>query len=218
MIDDNEIRIIMMDCDCPSIYMPIGKPAEGGTCAFATEKCMQYCPSGMVANDIERHTLQFFKNNISDTIVKRLHKEFCDVLKNPRVERMLQWWTWGDCLPELTEKVASVITRLSILGIPQYGFTRNKKLWEILPSQDMLHIGLTVDDMDEALSLSIESKKMVACPDFDSGYAQMIFDGKIRARCSGWWCITERKETRNSDCTQCLAAGEGCYYRRKQES
>lgn len=22
----------MMGCDCPSIYMPIGKPSEGGTC------------------------------------------------------------------------------------------------------------------------------------------------------------------------------------------
>ncbi len=209
----DEIRLIMMDCDCPSIYMPIGHPSQGGTCAFATERCMQYCPSGMVTNNIERYCLQYFKAHNTNTIIKRLHKEFLAVMRNPRAERMLQWWTWGDCLPELTDKVAEVIISLHHIGIPQYGFTRNKRLWQIIPSHDSLHIGLTVDDMDEALKLSIESKKMTACPDFEAGYAQMIFTGKIRSKCSGWWCITERGETRNSDCTQCLAAGEGCYFR-----
>ena len=206
-------KIIMMDCDCPSIYMPIGKPSEGGTCAFATEKCIQYCPSGMVANDIERSVLQFFQENNVIVIIERLHREFCEILSNPRAERMLQWWTWGDCLPELTEKISAVIIGLYKYGIPQYGFTRNKKLWELVPNYNSLHIGLTIDNMAEALYLSVESKKMTCCPDFEAGYAQIIFNGKIRSRCSGWWCITERGETRNSDCTQCLASGEGCYYR-----
>ncbi len=206
-------RIILMDCDCPSIYMPIGPPSEGGTCAFSTEKCRQYCPSGMVANDIERFVLRFFLGNDAENIVERLHKEFCNLQRNPRAERMLQWWTWGDCLPELTEKVALVMASLHRMGVPQYGFTRNRRLWKMVPNYDTLHLGLTVDNMDEALRLSIEAQKMTACPDFDSGYAQMIFSGKIRSRCSGWWCITERGETRNSDCTQCMASGEGCYYR-----
>jgi len=209
----NEIKIILMDCDCPSIYFPIGPPSEGGTCAFATKKCMEYCPSGMVTNDIERNALRFFFENTDSEIISRLHREFREVLKNPRAERMLQWWTWGDCLPELTDKVSAVITGLHSRGVPQYGFTRNRALWEAVPDYDSLHIGLTIDDMDEALNLSVTSGKMTACPDFSAGYAQMIFDGEIRARCSGWWCITERGETRNSDCTQCLAAGEGCYYR-----
>lgn len=208
-----EIRLIMMDCDCPSIYMPIGRPEEGGTCAFATKKCMQYCPSGMVINDIERFCLRFFQENSASVIIARLHREFLEVQKNPRAERMLQWYTWGDCLPDLTEKTAKVMLGLIRYGIPQYGFTRNRKLWDILPSHDSFHIGLTVDDMDEAVALSIAHRKMTACPDFEAGYAQMIFAGKIRSRCSGWWCITEQGETRNSDCTQCLAAGQGCYYR-----
>ena len=203
----------MMDCDCPSIYMPIGPPSEGGTCAFATKQCMQYCPSGMVINDVERNVLRFFRENDAGTVVQRLHGEFLEMMKNPRAEQMIQWWTWGDCLPELTDKVAAVILGLSDLGVSQYGFTRNRKLWELIPSHDTLHLGLTVDDLDEAMRLSVESGKMIACPSFDEGYAQMIFDGKIRTRCSGWWCITEHDETRNSDCTQCLAAGEGCFYR-----
>ena len=208
-----EYRIILMDCDCPSIYMPVGYPKDGGTCTFATEKCMQYCPSGMITNDIERHALMFFQESKATTIIDRLYAEFIDVMKNPRAEKMLQWWTWGDCLPELTEKIATVIIGLSNKGIPQYGFTRNVELWKLVPSHSSLHIGLTVDDINEALRLSVKERKMTACPDYEAGYAQMIFTGKIRSRCNGWWCITDDGETRNSDCTQCLAAGQGCYFR-----
>lgn len=207
------MRLIMMDCDCPSIYMPVGHPKDGGTCAFATDRCMQYCPSGLVINNIERAVLKFFQDNDAKTITKQLHSEFCELQKNTRVEHLLQWWTWGDCLPELTEKVAQIIVDLNSMGIPQYGFTRNRQLWKTVPNYNSLHLGLTVDGLHEAFQLSLESGKMTACPDFESGYAQMIFSGKVRARCSGWWCITEQGETRNSDCTQCLAAGEGCYFR-----
>ena len=31
--------ILHMDSDIPSVYFPIGKPEEGGTCEFATKKC-----------------------------------------------------------------------------------------------------------------------------------------------------------------------------------
>lgn len=206
-------RIILMDCDCPSIYFPVGPPSTGGTCAFATTKCMDHCPSGMVTNDIERQALAFFRDNDAGAIIQRLRDEFTDLLRQPRSEKLLQWYTWGDCPPELTGKVSAVIMGLHAGGVPQYGFTRNRRLWESLPCRASLHIGLTVDDMDEALTLSVSSGRMTACPDYESGYAQMIFDGKVRSRCSGWWCITEAKETRNSDCTQCLAAGQGCFYR-----
>ena len=208
-----EYRILLMDCDCPSIYMPVGNPKDGGTCAFATKKCMEYCPSGMVANDVERNVLSFFLEKDAETVADRLYAEFLDVMKNPRAEKMIQWWTWGDCLPELTEKIAIIILSLNNKGVPQYGFTRNRRLWEILPCYHDLHIGLTSDDLSEALKLSVESGKMTACPNYEEGYAQMIFTGKIRSKCSGWWCITEEGETRNSDCTQCLAAGQGCYFR-----
>jgi len=106
-----------------------------------------------------------------------------------------------------------LLTALILAALLFAGFTRNKKLWESVPNHDSLHIGLTIDDMDEALAMSIQSGKMTCCPEFETGYAQMIFSGKVRTRCSGWWCITEKGETRNSDCTQCLAVGEGCYYR-----
>ena len=206
-------RILLMDCDCPSIYMPIGNPKDGGSCAFSSKKCREFCPSGLVTNNTEKFVLEYFKREDAKTIADRIYTEFLDIMRNPRAEKMIQWWTWGDCLPELTGKTVKIILNLNTRGVPQYGFTRNKKLWDILPCYHNLHIGLTVDNIDVALKLSTISHKMIACPDYETGYAQMIFTGKIRARCSGWWCITEEAGERNSNCTQCLAEGSGCYYR-----
>ena len=124
---------------------------------------------------------------------------------------MIQWHVWGDCLPELTEKEYKVIMALHEVSIPQYGFTRNKELWQLIPRLDNLNIGYTLDNLRKAIKLSIESGKMTASPDYEHGYALMIFDGKIRSRCNGWWCITEKGEERNSDCRLCLKEHTGCY-------
>lgn len=202
-------RILHMDSDIPSIYFPIGSPKKGGTCEFATEKCMEYCPSGQVVNEHEKYALAYFKNNSSCAIADKIITDFGFLANRPYNAKMIQWFVWGDCPSSLTEKVSEVILKIRDAGIPQYGFTRNRHLWELVPNEDRLHIGLTVDDPKIALELSVD--KMTAHPDFEHGYAEMIFKGEIRSRCNGWWCITEL-ETRNSDCTRCLAHGEGCYF------
>jgi hypothetical protein len=199
-----------MDSDIPSIYFPIGKLEDGGSCAFASKKCLEHCPSGMKTNVHEQYALDFFKNKSSKEIVDKIVEDFNFLISRPYNARMIQWFAWGDCLPGMEKKVYCVMATLMFKGIPQYGFTRNKKLWERVPKKDRLSIGLTVEDIEEAYRISLESKKMTACPDFDSGYAQMIFNGKITAKCNGWWCITNL-ETRNSDCSRCLSHAEGCY-------
>jgi hypothetical protein len=125
---------------------------------------------------------------------------------------MIQWYAWGDCPPDMTEKIIDIMLSLRDAGVPQYGFTRNIALWDAIPKEDRLNIGLTFENLDEAKSVSISSGKMTACPDFNKGYAQMIFGGEITASCNGWWCITDL-ETRNSDCSVCMRIGSGCYSR-----
>ncbi len=206
------MRILHMDSDIPSVYFPIGKPEDGGTCFAATKKCIEYCPSGMEINEHERFALRFFQNNNPLVITMKMIKDFGYLANRPYNAKMIQWFVWGDCLPELTEKIADVIFRLRDEGIPQYGFTRNVKLWEKIPKEDRLSLGLTIDDMKKAKQTSLSSKKMIAHPDFETGYAEMVFRGEVKSRCNGWWCKTEI-ETRNSDCTRCLNHGEGCYFR-----
>ncbi len=203
-------RILHMDSDIPSVYFPIGKLIDEGTCEFSTYKCIEYCPSGQVINKHERYTLTYFKNYLPINIFKKLFSDFKYLAAIPYNAKMIQWFAWGDCLSELTEKVAQIILMVQDEKIPQYGFTRNKRLWKILPSTDILNIGLSVDDLTQAKKMSIESGKMISHPDYESGYAEMIFSGEIVTRCNGWWCITN-EETRNSDCTKCLTESTGCY-------
>jgi len=200
-----------MDLDVPSIYFPVGDVSTGGTCEFSTEKCRKYCPSGMSVSKHEKYALNFFKNENVTTVVAKIKEDF-EYLVNRSCNdtKMIQWFTWGDCLSTLTDKMAAIISDVHDLGIPLYGFTRNRLLWEIVPNKDRLRIGLTVDNLKKALNMSTE--KMIAHSDFKHGYAEMIFKGKIRSRCNGWQCITEL-ETRDSDCSRCLIYGEGCYFR-----
>ena len=202
-------RILHMDSDIPSVYFPIGTLKSGGTCEFATKKCMKYCPSGQKVNEHEKYALSFFKKNSIGDVSKKIINDFGYLANRPYNAKMIQWFVWGDCPSSLTEKVAGVILKTRDAGIPQYGFTRNRSLWGMIPNEDRLHIGLTVDNLKEAVKLSTD--KMTAHPDFEHGYAEMIFNGKIRSRCNGWWCITEL-ETRESDCSRCMSHGEGCYF------
>ena len=204
-------RILHMDSDIPSIYLPVGDISAGGTCEFSTDRCKENCPSGMLVSKHEKYALDFFKTEDVMTIVTKIKEDFDYIVNRPCNDtKMIQWFAWGDCLSILTDKVATVILSIRNLGIPQYGFTRNHHLWEIVPIEDRLRIGLSVDNLKKALDMSTE--KMIAHSDFKHGYAEMIFKGKIRSRCNGWQCMTEL-ENRISDCNRCLIHGEGCYFK-----
>jgi len=205
-------QILHMDSDIPSVYFPIGKPSDGGTCEFATRKCIEYCPSGQTINEHERYALNYFQKHNQDEIFLKILSDYNQLSSISYNAKMIQWFTWGDCPTQLIRKVAIVMLLLRNKKIPQYGFTRNKMLWEIIPRSDILNIGLSIDNLKIAKQVSIDSGKMTAHPDFNSGYAEMIFDGKIITRCNGWWCIVQRtEEIRNSDCSLCLIEKTGCY-------
>jgi len=205
-------RILHMDSDIPSVYFPIGKLKDGGTCEFATRKCIEHCPSGQTINEHERYALNYFQKHNQDKIFQKMLFDYDQLSLIPYNAKMIQWFAWGDCPSNLTGKVAAVMLLLQKQKIPQYGFTRNKMLWKMIPASNFLNIGLSIDVLEKAKQVSVESGKLTAHPDFDSGYAEMIFDGKIITRCNGWWCIVEKTgETRNSDCALCLTENTGCY-------
>ena len=203
-------RILHMDSDIPSIYFPIGSIESGGTCEFATKTCIKHCPSGMEINSHERYAYNYFKRRSTESITKKMITDFNTLVEFPYNAKMIQWFTWGDCPSLLTDKVHSVIMNIYEYGIPQYGFTRNKRLWELTPSRYSLNIGLSIENIKKAKIVSIESGKLIGHPDYATGYAEMIFNGKIVSKCNGWWCKT-KYETMNSDCRRCLNHMEGCY-------
>lgn len=195
-------KIVFMDGDIPSTYFPVGKPEDGGSCAYATEECLEYCPSAQVVNKHEQAALSLFKKQnalwLAGTILDELGGQ-----------KLLQWHVWGDCLPELTEKVTAVILSLKSARVDQFGFTRNHKLWENVRSE--VRVGLTVDTEREAVELS--KLGLVCWPDVDRNEARLHWDGQMVARCSGWWCtFVDTGEVMNSACSYCIKKRRGCFF------
>lgn len=197
--------IIFLDGIVPSVYFPSGKPEDGGTCSHATEGCLEYCTSLLVTNDHEKRALKYFEDNAVETIVSKIIEDLSSFN-----DRMLQWFTWGDCREDLTYKIFRIILGLRELGIVQYGFTRNKALWVNLQDFENIRFGLSVENMEEAKEIS--EGGLVCCPDPDRGEARIHYKGEFVSRCSGWWCEWIGESVHNSNCWECVNNKKGCFY------
>lgn len=200
-----ENRILFFDNGGAAFYFPVGDPKDGGTCAFATRKCVEHCPSKSVVTEHEERVLKYFKETPVTEIVERCLRE----LKEYFEDNHIGWFAWGDCLPELTEKTFEVITELHKRGINQNGFTRNKALWEKVPCLNNLRFALTCDTVEDAEFYSKE--KVVCFPEVSTARARVYYKGKLRAKCSGYWCFWDDLKAREADCAICLQNSKGCF-------
>jgi hypothetical protein len=199
-------RIVFMDGMFPAIFFPVGDPALGGSCAFLSEHCLSYCPA-QETNKHEIRALKFFKEQDEAVIVDKIIEDMCVYTITH-----LYWWPWGDCLPELTDKITNIMSKLSDIGILQNGYTRNPILWRNIHAlnKDNLKIGFHVDTVEEAKILS--DGKVMCCPDVAVTKAELYFNGEKVARCCGIWCdwLTQ-DETLIADCQECYLYKEGCF-------
>ncbi len=203
-------RIVFMDGMFPAIFFPVGKPEDGGSCAYLTDHCLQYCPA-QETNRHEIRALEFFRNNSVEIIIAK-------ILEDMNLYNIihLYWWPWGDCLPELTDKISEIILELSEIGLLQNGYTRNMELWKLikfLGSKDNLRFGFHVDTIEEAKEMSANGH-VICCPDVTVGKAELYYREKKVARCCGIWCewVTVG-DVRVADCQECYLYKQGCFIR-----
>lgn len=199
-----EDRILFLENGMPCIFFPVGKPSEGGSCDFITDRCLRHCPSSGVVHEHEKRALRYFKKTTVADIIKRIMIELNFFRSN-----YLGWFSWGDCPLELTDKISSIVLGLAQKGIVQNGFTLNEKFWKRIPFTNDLRIALTVYSFNE---VEIKSKnKMVCFPDIPKGQARVFYKGKCKARCSGYFCVHEGGRTVEADCEQCYIDRVGCF-------
>lgn len=198
-------KIVFMDGMFPAIFFPIGLPENGGSCAYMTENCYQYCPCHEI-NKHEKRALLFFQNNSMEVIANRILGEISELSI-----MHLYWFPWGDCLPTLTNKISNIMLYLSDMGILQNGFTRNRMLWNLIPNNiDNLKIGYHAETKNEAKELS--KTKVVCCPDVLKGKGVLYYKEQTVARCCGIWCEwVKMQEIRIADCQECYLYKQGCF-------
>jgi hypothetical protein len=213
------------------IFFPIGKPSEGGTCQYASSKCVNYCYAVRdkeydVTLDIPQsekaEILNFFVDNPTISVCSEIIKEL-DGLQSP----ILSWFASGDCLDEHADKLFKIMLLLQEEGVIQNGFTRNKNFYQkILSSSkvntDILRIIFTIESKGKMYEQSCSEsypKWIYGVPNYKTGMVKLYHATLGYSRSYGG-CGFNRVVTKNfegkeieiaTNCWGCFSKKIGCF-------
>lgn len=191
-----------------AIYFPPGLPERKGSCAFASMRCLVNCLTYLTHNSVTDYTFKQFQESSVEKIVSTIVEELKD--KRPK---LLEWFCWGDCLPDMTKKVILIMKLLSEKRIIQCGFTRNKKLWEASLKIKNVRFAYTTEDLDDIDDLA--KKGLVAYPHYDTGETLLFYKTtKERHQFSCGVSFMEEQATNISyeaECSECYKNRRGCF-------
>lgn len=195
------------------IFFPVGKLSDGGTCEFATPKClppmcaaMRCIPAGdKIDYDRKKEVYRFITKGqiffVCYTIMEELEISGC---------KILYWFASGDCMREHEERILEIMKYLSSEKIKQCGFTRNKYLWAAVNARREydVRLVLTVEDKTKAIPLS--EAGLVNIPDCNKGIVQLYHN-----RIQYVSCGTDQHKLdilgREDDCQKCYKRKKGCF-------
>lgn len=198
----NKERILYKHGSALAVYFPTGLPKNGGSCHFATTKCLKWCLSS-TANRREGQIYKFFTTAPLNRVFAKV---FSEVQRDG--SNMLYWFASGDCPPKSTTRILKLMKQFSDAGIIQLGFTRNQKLWEGSLKLENSHLVLTVEPMKEAKKLS--DKGIVGVPNYNDGIVHLYKERHHSGGCGADWY--EFKEViRENDCQACREEQNGCF-------
>lgn len=190
-----------------ALYFPAGLPERGGSCSFASMKCLTNCLSYLVHNSVTKHTVDIFDTRTIEEIVGMMYEQL-----RQRKPKLLEWFCWGDCMPEKTEQVLQIMKELSKKGVIQCGFTRNIELWRGSHKIKNVHLGFTTEDESEIVYLAEEG--LVAVPDYWTGETK-IYLGAERGLVGGCGGNFYREKATQIDyepeCIECYKKKRGCF-------
>jgi hypothetical protein len=179
---------------------------ESGTCDFMTETCSKECPAFPTKKEVE--VLSYFENNTITDICLELEKELIETKST-----IISWFTeCGDCPKRLTNKIACIIKQLSLKGIPQNGFTRNKEFWRSLNRLPNIYICLTEEKSSKAKMLMKEG--LVAVPNYKTrrvNINEAVMCGGGGITCGEASIKEEDGDEYEEDCSLCAKRQVGCF-------
>lgn len=191
-----------------AIFFPPGLPERKGSCAFASMRCLVNCLTYLTHNSITDYTFKQFKESRVEKIVSTIVQE----LKG-KTPKLLEWFCWGDCPPDMTEKVVAIMKSLSEKQIIQCGFTRNKKLWDAVLKIKNIRFAYTTEEIDDIDELA--KKGLVAYPHYDTGKTLLFYKTnkeKHHTSCGGSFMVEEAtKISYEAECSECYKNKRGCF-------
>uniref|UniRef100_A0A6M3L435 Uncharacterized protein n=1 Tax=viral metagenome TaxID=1070528 RepID=A0A6M3L435_9ZZZZ len=218
----NEIRITYPFANVMGLFFPVGKLEDGGTCEFATPKCLKKCcahtpgAGTIIGHEKKQEAYNFFLRNSIATIVKQIRAELKETNCN-----IFTWFASGDCPAYLTMKFLNVIIKLDRAGVIQTGFTRNIELWkECKKLSDNNKTLLTVENIKDIPKYS-EQSGMYSVPNYEIGAIDIYFVTFTKVRktcgCGGGYYEHHIKDSERVlphlklDCKACYEKKVGCF-------
>lgn len=195
-------RILFKHGSVLAIYFPSGLPKDGGSCHFATSRCMKNCQSS-IANRKEKEILKFFTAAPLNDVFSKVYAEVTQDGSN-----MLYWFASGDCPPKSTARILKIMKQFSNANVIQQGFTRNLKLWKGALEMEKNYLVLTVEPLEKAKKLS--EKGVVGVPNYDEGIVHLYRNREHSGGCGADWFSFDEIFCEN-DCQGCYERGLGCF-------
>lgn len=224
-----KIKLLYPFANVMGIFFPIGKLENGGTCEFATEKCLKECCAkrggkDIVSNSVKKEVYKFFLDNNVKVIASHIEQEMeennCTILS---------WFASGDCPSFMTDKIASIINSLNFI---QTGISRNHALINKIPVKDDLRFLLTKEKTPKDYNNNLDymenynqpnTKIIYAVPNyklitFDIFYFKDTLK-RFTDGCGGGYYtehfITKKKSENNHylemNCKKCYENKTGCF-------
>lgn len=203
------MKLVYHDGTTGAIYFPVGDLKKGGTCQFASKKCIKEC--GLESNELIDNVYKFFLKEDIGVICEQI---LIDLFYFPR--KLLTWFPSGDCPTKLKNKILKVMICLKEQGVVQNGFTRNRVLW-LDAVEKRINLILTVNTKKEALNE--KEKGLVAVPIFACWkadiYGWVSESREVKCACGGGWTTVYGDEIRDKvsveDCGICYDKKIRCW-------
>ena len=206
-------RLLIKYGDAAALYLPPGRPDEGGCCDFASPTCLIHCFELPDRNPLQAQALAVVRAAAAVPLAARM----IDDLKHLGRDHLF-WFAAGDCPHDQTDKLALVATIIAGAGFWQGGFTRNKRFWRSMLELPRARLAFTMENWGKALNLSREG--LVAWPDYHASRTWLIDQREAEYFCGGGFgggtCgqsfMTDGwGDAFEADCRECRMAERGCW-------
>lgn len=200
------------------IYFPVGKLDKGGTCEFASEKCLKVCATFKNATATNKIDYEDKYGAFVDITQRDVHSIIWKIAKEVKElnSDILYWFASGDCPSEFTSRIAYIIEGLSFIIPAQIGFTRNQKLWEETNGLrlDNVRIALTLEEPYRSKLQRMSSLGTIAVPNYITGNIKLYRCTQSHTSCgAGIVYVKKLGETikKKAGCSNCLKEKIGCF-------
>jgi len=194
-----------------AIFFPVGEIDKGGTCEFATKKCLKMCVALKNATD-ENIVGYETKLKVFEFITKMPLFLICNQIIEDLSQissKLLYWFASGDCMGKHVKNISAIMEHLSLEGVIQCGFTRNKKLWKRTQKIQNVNIALTIEKLEDVSKTGFTSG-LISIPDYKTGKINLYMNNIFRGSCGGYNTKLVEIVYKN-DCKECYEMKKGCF-------